>query len=84
MNLRRGLDGWHGAVSWPTWGLRGIIRLSQVPFQLRRNWQPLGERPQTLEKLGPLLRGHREPDPKPSGCGNQIGPDQEDPLAHRS
>ncbi len=84
MNIRRGLDGWHGAVSWLTWGLRGIIRLSQVPFQLRRNGQPLGERPQTLEQLGPLLRGHREPDPQPSGGGDQIRPDQEDPISHGS
>ena len=40
MGVRRGLDGQHGVVSWPMCGLTGIIRLSQVPVQLRRNRQP--------------------------------------------
>ena len=65
------------------WRRRGRIGLAEVPVHLHRNRQPLRKRPQTLEKRRPLLRGHGEPDSQPPRCGNQIGPDQKDPIAPR-
>lgn len=59
-------------------GLMGILRLRQVPFQLRRNWQPRCERLQAVEQLGPLFRGHGEPHPEASSGGNQVSADQKD------
>lgn len=60
-----------------------VIGLGQVPVQLRRNGQAMKQGAQPLEELRPLLRGHSEPDPEPSGSRNQIGSDQEDPISHR-
>lgn len=37
---------------------------------------------QAVEQLSPLLRGHREPNRKPSGVLAQIGADQKDPIPH--
>ena len=78
MDVRRGLDGWHGSIRGAKWGLTGIFRLSQVPFQLRRNWQPRCERLQAVELFGPLFRGYGEPRPEASSGGNQISADQKD------
>lgn len=37
-----------------------------------------------MEKISPLLCGQGEPDSNPSGFRNQIRPDEEDQIAHRS
>lgn len=67
-------DGGHAGIRGASGGVIHVIDLTQGPLQLRRNWQPFGERPQAVEKLGTLLSGHRKPDPEPSGLGIRSAP----------
>lgn len=46
-------------------GLIRLLCIGEAPLQLRRNWQPLGERAQALEERGLFLRRHRESDAQP-------------------
>jgi hypothetical protein len=50
-------------------GLIRLIRVGELPLQLRRNREPLGERAKALEELGPFLWRHRESDAQPSRIG---------------
>lgn len=65
-------------------GLIRLIRFVEIPLQLRRNREPLGERAKALEELGPFLRRDGESDAQPSRIGDQIGPNQKDQIPHRS
>lgn len=61
-------------------GLIRLIRVGEIPLQRRRNREPLGERAKALEKFGSFLRRHRESDAQPSRIGDQIRPDENDPI----
>ena len=61
-------------------GLIRLIRVGEIPLQLRRNREPLGKRAQALEKFEPFLRRHREADAQPLRIRHQIRPDEKDSI----
>ena len=56
----------------------------QGPVQLRRNRQPLWQRPEPSQKLWSLRPQDGKPDLKPTPLWNQIGSHEEDEVANGS
>ena len=86
--VRREWDGLHCVVCLPRMSLVESCEIGEIPFQLRRNQKPRGDRPLALKILLLLLRGRGEPITDTFGLAvtdltpqeDKIAPVQQSPL----